>query len=203
MSYNQEECSELSTLSEEDIRCPGPLYRVKVFFMGDQGSGKSSLVQSLLGPSPKLIEQSTDGVSLDIWYPFKNTSHADLFDFTLNREQRHLVLEMWDLAGRQVCQGVHPMYMTSGALYVVVFNSADDTSLESVSTTFSTIQHKAPGSTVILVSSHTDKLTNEDDSKAQNKARNCLAGLRMCDQEMVTTLKQHTAQVRQGTLFMC
>ncbi|XP_046356765.2 uncharacterized protein LOC124135459 [Haliotis rufescens] len=154
-----EECSEASLYSnEEEVNCPGPLFRVKMFVMGDVGCGKTSLVQSLIGPTPKLNDNPTDGVKVELWYPFKTSKHNEnLLDRKLSGEEHHLIIEIWDMTGRQVCQHAHQMYLTRESIFLLLYNRVDHTSCDSVLPIYTSIQEAAPGSTVIIASTKADK----------------------------------------------
>lgn len=46
-------------------------FRLKVFFIGPSGGGKTSLVESLLKDSPTVVEKGTETIETSVWEPFK------------------------------------------------------------------------------------------------------------------------------------
>lgn len=45
--------------------------RLKVFFVGPSGGGKTSVVESLLKDSPTVVENATETIEQSVWEPFK------------------------------------------------------------------------------------------------------------------------------------
>uniref|UniRef100_A0ABM0LV30 F-box/LRR-repeat protein 20-like n=1 Tax=Saccoglossus kowalevskii TaxID=10224 RepID=A0ABM0LV30_SACKO len=75
-------------------------YRLRVLFLGNQGSGKSSLVQSLITDTAKLVDHPTDGVNVELWNPFHGVANEVLLERELSPDEKILGLDMWDTSGR-------------------------------------------------------------------------------------------------------
>ncbi|KAI0216111.1 hypothetical protein LSAT2_031839 [Lamellibrachia satsuma] len=151
------------------------LFSLKVFLLGDMSGGKSSLMKSLIDGCPSTVTVPTEGVVSQLWQPLLSEANKDLVDRKLSTQETHLLLDLWDMSGRPVCQGIHQMFLTPSALHVIVFNIADDHGCEGVINYVRTIQTKVPGSVIMLVGTHRDHLhTDIDWHKKGEEVATCI-----------------------------
>ncbi|ROJ24393.1 Leucine-rich repeat serine/threonine-protein kinase 2 [Anabarilius grahami] len=123
-----------------------PYYRMKLIVVGSPCSGKSSLIQQLirLKRSQWHSDQHTVGVSVRNW-PIRN------------KEKRNMLLNVWELSGAEECSGFHPHFMSSRALYLVLYDLKKGTSeIDAIKPWLFNIKAVAGQSPVILVGTHAD-----------------------------------------------
>ncbi|CAH1784907.1 unnamed protein product [Owenia fusiformis] len=170
-------------------------YRLKVFLLGDQNVGKTTLASALVGSLLGATEGPTEGVNIDLWHPFVDSQNEKFIQKQLRQGEKNLTFDIWDLSGRPVLQGAHQAYMTNGAIYIVVFNLSSDASCNSVASYLDAVQTKAPGSHVILAATHADKLNSEDQRKA--KIQGVLLPIQELEKQKVTLLQEEIDSLKQ------
>ncbi|XP_064633627.1 malignant fibrous histiocytoma-amplified sequence 1 homolog [Lineus longissimus] len=177
-------------------------FRLKIFVLGDLSSGKTSMVQNLVGNSSISLPNPTDGVNIQTWYPFKENSQnvALIGDDQLTDSEKCLRLEIWDLSGRPVTQGAHQVYMTRDALYIIVFNVTDQASCDGVAKFVDAVEARSPGSLIILVSTRSDKIVSEEKRRSRNKS--VMQSIVDNEKKHVTSIKEEMDRLRQGPVDM-
>ncbi|XP_074610204.1 uncharacterized protein LOC141864376 isoform X2 [Acropora palmata] len=139
-----------------------PLCRLT--FLGNQGSGKTSLMSNLSTMTQSVPDTSTEGVHVTYWKPFQNGEETVNLGADANGKMSSLTVEMWDCGGRSCLQGVHPLFLSEQSLCVIVFDIHDPSKIESVLQWILLMRSKKPGSPVVLVGTHADDFTEDQKS---------------------------------------
>ncbi|OQV23931.1 hypothetical protein BV898_02279 [Hypsibius exemplaris] len=139
-------------------------YRLKVFFLGSSGTGKSELIRALIGKTD-VPESVREGVNVQSWRPLKESSFDSIISRDISDEERDLCLDLWDCQGRDVLRGVHPLYFTDVCIYFVLCNFEDSASVEKVPKYIHAIYAKALRPQVFVLATHADKYSDEECQK--------------------------------------
>ena len=106
----------------EAARDAKPWRRLKVVFLGNGRSGKTSLLRALARLELDGDERSTRGVTVD---SFADKLQPNLYDKLFAGVK--LDLSFWDFAGQLEYSASHDFFMSSKqAVYVIVFSAMDD-----------------------------------------------------------------------------
>ena len=116
------------------------LREAKLILLGEPDAGKSSIVRRLLYNEFDPQSQTTLGTDIHRW----KFQDADGEEYRVN---------IWDFGGQDIQQSIHHLFLTSGALYLVVLDARRD---ESPLQWLQTINAFAAGATVLIAVNQID-----------------------------------------------
>ena len=116
------------------------LREAKLILLGEPDAGKSSIVRRLLYNEFDPNSQTTLGTDIHRW----KFSDANDEEYRVN---------IWDFGGQDIQQSIHHLFLTAGALYLVVLDARGD---ESPLKWLQTINAFAAGATVLIAVNQID-----------------------------------------------
>ena len=116
------------------------LREAKLILLGEPDSGKSSIARRVLYNEFDPNSQTTLGTDIHRW----RFSDADGEEYRVN---------IWDFGGQDIQQSIHHLFLTAGALYLVVLDARRD---ESPLPWLQTINAFAAGATVLIAVNQID-----------------------------------------------
>lgn len=121
-----------------DSRLPqaAPLTKHKVVFLGDQGTGKTTMIKAFMYGT---FEQT-----------YKATVGIDFFSKTLYLDDRTVRLQIWDSAGQERFRSLTPCYIRDSSVAVVVYDVASRASFANASRWIEDVR-EARGTDVLIV----------------------------------------------------
>ncbi|CAM9975932.1 unnamed protein product, partial [Choristocarpus tenellus] len=143
-------------------------YRLKVVLVGEVLAGKTSLARSLLAGQPYLttLEDRTRGVDIDSWKPKRDDP---------------LELILWDFVAHKEYDSMRPFFLSTGALHLLVvdlnkFYHEESDRGKLVYSWLDLLLCRVPGSSVLVVGTHIDRMKGDDNVASALKKLDCLIG---------------------------
>lgn len=124
-------------------------YRMKLMLVGKQLMGKSTIVARLQGQ--KIGNESTVGVDVSEWR------------FTPSYKRKEFTFSIWDFAGQEEYYATHQCFLSKRSLYLLCWNITDgDNGIASLKPWMNNISLRAPGSSIVVVATFLDKMSEDD-----------------------------------------
>jgi len=141
-----------------------------VIIVGKENTGKTSLVKritnqwttfdSLLGKTIKQGRRKpTDGIETKIWNVGSTTFH------------------LWDFAGQKIYYNTHQFFLSTDSVNLIVFDCTKDLKENKLEFWINSIKARAPNSSVYLVGTFVDKLSDKTREDSLNIISNAIEGL--------------------------
>ncbi len=123
-------------------------YEAKLLILGDGNEGKTCVSRALRG-LPFRVQKTTRGVDVVQWtFPHPNDGE--------NRE-KEITLNIWDFEGQEITHQTHQFFLTSQALYLLVFKCRDQFLMDRAEYWLDTIRARAPQAKVVMVMSQCEE----------------------------------------------
>jgi len=141
-----------------------PLSKFKVVFLGDQGTGKTSIIKSFMYGSWEAAYSATIGI--------------DFLSKTLYLDDRTIRLQIWDSAGQERFRSLIPSYIRDSSVAVVVYDITSRSSFTNASRWIEDVRAERGGDVVImLVGNKTDLADKRAVAAEEGAARAAAEGV--------------------------
>jgi len=121
-------------------------YEAKLIFVGEGGTGKSSLLRAFEGKGLDASLETTHGIEVGT-LPLPHPS--------LPRQS--LQLNTWDFGGQDIYRATHQFFLTQRSLYLVVWNARLGGEQGRLDYWLNSIRVLAPDAPILLVATHIDE----------------------------------------------
>jgi Leucine-rich repeat (LRR) protein len=125
-------------------------YEAKLLILGDGNEGKTCISRAIRG-LPFQPQVTTRGVDVEQW-KFEHPDHAGNAD-------KEITLNIWDFEGQEINHQTHQFFLTTQALYLLVFRCRDQFPMARAEYWLDTIRARAPQAKVAIVISESEKRT--------------------------------------------
>ncbi|HEY1758581.1 MAG TPA: leucine-rich repeat domain-containing protein [Bryobacteraceae bacterium] len=122
---------------------------IKVIFLGEPKSGKTTLREALQGNPHPCDPDRKETVGVDIiTIPVQHPTDG-----------QEMYLNVWDFAGQQIEHATHQFFLTEGALYLILWNSRQgaDSGKRDVYYWLELLRMRVPNARFLLVATHADR----------------------------------------------
>ena len=131
------------------LRSSRHYYRMKMVLVGKQAMGKTTLVARL--HNKDIGNESTVGVDVSEW------KYAPAYN------KRAFHFSIWDFAGQKEYYATHQCFLSQNSLYLLVWDiTKGDAGIDGLMPWLYNISTRAPSSSVIIVGTFLDKVSEED-----------------------------------------
>ncbi|MHA2357260.1 MAG: Rab family GTPase [Candidatus Heimdallarchaeaceae archaeon] len=121
--------------------------RLKVFVLGETGTGKTALYHSISNTEPEGEDTyPTDGIN----------KH----EIALEIDEHSSLIYWWDFAGQKDYRDTHKLFLTEDAFYILVLNLRYDVERNKIAYWLQSICDKAPNAKILPVLTHLDNAEN-------------------------------------------
>ena len=108
----------LAYFADRKLTGDGEVKRSKILILGNGDAGKTCLSLALTGRDPSLAETMGSTHGIQFWdFDFK----ADLDGF-----MEDVPTHVWDFGGQEIYHNTHRLFMSKGAVFIVVWNPSQD-----------------------------------------------------------------------------
>ncbi|HEX5703478.1 MAG TPA: leucine-rich repeat domain-containing protein [Pyrinomonadaceae bacterium] len=125
-------------------------YEAKLLILGDGNEGKSCVSRALRG-LPFQHQVTTRGVDVEQW----KFGHPDEPDDA----SKVITLNIWDFEGQEINHQTHQFFLTTQALYLIVFKCRDQFLMDRAEYWLDTIKARAPSAKVAIVITQCEERT--------------------------------------------
>ena len=124
-------------------------WRLKLMIVGQENVGKSTLLHALrqvkLKKRSKRPNISTDGIDISDW------------EVRDSESKKPIIFSAWDFAGQEIYYSTHSFFISSRAIYVVVFDLRYGEDQSKVDFWLNSVASRARKAPVLLVGTHLDE----------------------------------------------
>lgn len=165
----------------DDLASSGAIvsWKLKVVLVGAVKAGKTSLAKGMMKGTPDLCDEDdrTKGVDVHVSKPCKPDA------------ARSLELIFWDFAGHSEYYSTHQIFLSKGALHLLVVNLrrfSEEPSVrnELVDMWLDVLQCRVPGSHVLVIATQIDRFTDDYEEELAHLKRKVKAWVRKKHSEL-------------------